>query len=193
MAETYDNIPSTQWLDGLTQMDQHNIRHILSLFGLLGIPESYLDVGCGTGIMVKTALKLGVRAYGIDQLVEPDWGKEFAHVNLVDLWKAPAPVDIVTCFEVAEHIHESAHATLAETLCGNIKEGAGHYLIFSAARPGQDGMGHVACRPAKYWHDEFRARGLNYDRDTTMNLALLWSNTRSSLDYLWDNLICFQR
>ena len=191
---TYDGVPRAEWINGLQEMDAHNVRHLLSLFGRLLIPESYLDVGCGTGIMVKTAMKLGVRAYGIDQLVEEDWGPNFFHVNLVDEFILPAePVDIVTCFEVAEHIHETAHATFCDTLCKNLKTGADHHLIFSAARPGQDGTGHVACRPAQYWHNEFILRGLSYNSHLTMNMALLWSNTGSSLDYYWNNLMIFSR
>ena len=122
-----------------------------------------------------------------------NWPDGFVHINLVDFWRAPEPVDVVTCVEVAEHIHESAHGTLCRTLCENIKAGSGHYLIFSAARPGQVGAGHVACRPAEYWHNEFKVYDMSYDRDATMNLALLFSNTRSSLNYWWDNLIVFQR
>lgn len=190
---TYDGVPHDEWMRGLTQMEEFNTRHLLSMFALLGIPESYLDVGCGNGAMVRTAAKLGVRAYGIDQLVEPDWGENFFHVNLVNLFTAPEKVDIVTCFEVAEHIHETAHGTLAHTLCDNLKPGVGHFLIFGAARPGQDGTGHVATRPSAYWHDEFRACGMSYDAQTTMNLALLWSNIRSPLNYFYDNLIVFNR
>ena len=196
---TYDGRDPKIWMDGLKEMDINNTRHILSLFGFLGIPESYLDVGCGTGVMVKIAKKLGVRAYGLDQLVDPtdkiNWPDGFVHLNLVDYWKAPEPVDIVTCFEVAEHIHPSAHGTLCKTLCDNLKEGPKHYIIFSAARPGQIGAGHIAdaCRPAQYWHDQLIEHNVHYDREATMNLALLWSNTRSNLDYMWNNLICFQR
>ena len=192
--DTYDGIPRSVWMNGLTEMDTHNIRHILSAFALLKIPESYLDVGCGTGIMVKIARKLGVNAFGIDQLVEEDWGDFFYHRNLVDYFKLPGgPVDIVTCFEVGEHIHESAHATFCDTLCNNLKKGSDHHLIFSAARPGQAGAGHVACRPAEYWHSEFILRGLSYNGNLTMNLALIWSNIGSSLNYMWDNLMVFSR
>ena len=193
MPDTYDGVPHEEWMNGLTEMDNHNIKHILSLFAFTGVPESYLDVGCGTGIMVKTALKLGVRAYGIDQLVEPKWGKAFYHVNLVDLWQAPEPVDIVTCFEVAEHLHEDAHATLCETIGNSLKKESGSRIIFSAARPGQDGTGHVANRPASYWHNQFILRGFSYSREDTMQLGLLWSNITSPLDYMWDNLIVFIR
>jgi len=191
---TYDGVPRETWMNGLTEMDQHNVRHLLTIFALMGIPESYMDVGCGTGVMVRTAQKLGVRSYGLDQLVEEDWGEGFHHVNLVDPFILPAePVDIVTSFEVAEHIHESAHSTFADTLTKNLKMGADHHLIFSAARPGQGGTGHVACRPAEYWHNEFILRGLSYNGQLTMHLAFLFSNIKSPLNYLWDNLIVFSR
>ena len=199
MGVTYDGRPIEEWMDGLKEMDLNNIRHLLSLFGFLGIPESYLDVGCGTGIMVKIAQKLGVRSYGIDQLVDEsdkvNWPDGFHHINLVDFWEAPEPVDVVTCVEVAEHIHPTAHATLCRTLCQNIKEGPDHYLIFSAARPGQLGAGHFpdACRPAEYWHEQMLVYNMHFDKEATMNLALLFSNTRSNLNYWWDNLIVFQR
>lgn len=194
---TYDGRRREVWMDGLQEMDKFNIKHLLITFAYLGIPESMLDVGCGTGIMVKTAMKLGVRSYGLDQLVDERdkaaWPDGFVHINLVDFWKAPAPVDIVFCVETAEHIHETAHGTLCATICENLKEGPGHYVIFSAARPGQLGAGHVAERPAEYWHNEMIAHNVHYDKEATLNLGLLYSNTKSALNYWYDNLIVFQR
>lgn len=188
----YDGELREHWLDGLANSSAYNVRHILSAFAMFGLPESYLDVGCGDGTMVRTAAMLGVRAYGVDQLVEPDWGTNFFHQNLVDYFKLPDdPVEIVTCLEVAEHLHESAHAALCETICNNLKPGG--ILIFSAARPGQGGTKHIACRPAEYWHNEMILRGLSYNAYKTMNLALIWSNIGSPLNYLWDNLIVFNK
>jgi cyclopropane fatty-acyl-phospholipid synthase-like methyltransferase len=192
MQQTYDGFSHAVWMKGLQQMDGHNIQHLLSLFALTGIPESFLDVGCGDGIIVKTAKLLGIRAYGLDQLVDDTWGDGFYHVNLVDFWKALSPVDIVMCIEVAEHLHESAHSTLCDTIANNLKKEAGSRIIFGAARPGQDGTGHVACRPASYWHERFIERGFSYSRDETMQLGLLWSNINSPLSYFWDNLIVFK-
>lgn len=190
---TYDGVSRETWMNGLTEMDRFNVKHILTIFALLDIPESYMDAGCGTGVMVRTAQKLGVRAYGLDQLVEPDWGEGFYHVNLVEAFTAPSPVDIVTSFEVGEHLHESAHATFCDTLASNLKPGADHHLIFSAARPGQAGTEHIACRPAEYWHNEFILRGLHYNAYLTLRLAHLFSNIESPLNYMWDNLIVFSR
>lgn len=189
----YDGYDKQIWLNGLEGMDRHNVRHILSAFALLGIPSSYLDVGCGTGIMVKIAAQLGAAAYGVDQLVDDTWPPNFFHKNLVDKFDLPAgPVDMVTCFEVGEHLHESAHPTFCDTLCNNLN-GGHHFLLFSAARPGQGGTGHIACRPAEYWHNEFILRGLSYNGFLTMNLALVWSNIGSPLNYMWDNLMIFEK
>lgn len=192
MPVTYDGIPVENWA-GLKDMDAHNVKHILSLFALLDIPDSYLDVGCGTGIMVKTAAKLGVKAYGVDQLVDETYGDGFFHVNLVDKFLLPEPVDIVTSFEVGEHLHPSAHAVYCDTLCNNLKNESGSHLVFCAARPGQGGNAHLAERPAEYWHQQFQLRDLSYNGHLTMNLALLWCNIGSSLNYMWDNMMVFSR
>lgn len=192
MPETYDGVDPARWA-GLKDMDRYNIKHILSLFALIDIPQSYMDVGCGTGIMVRTARALGVKAFGVDQLVDESYGEGFFHANLVNFFSLPEPVDLVTSFEVAEHLHESSHATYCDTLCENLKEDAGKHIVFCAARPGQDGIGHVACRPAEYWHQQFIMRGLSYNGHLTMNLALVWCNIDSGLNYMWDNLMVFTR
>ena len=143
--------------------------------------------------MVKVARMLGVQAYGVDQLVNDTWDPYFFHENLVNKFMAPNKVRLVTSFEVAEHIHESAHATFCDTLVDNMILETGSMLVFSAARPGQGGTGHVACRPAEYWHNEFILRGLSFNGHATMNLALIWSNINSPLNYMWDNLMVFSR
>lgn len=182
------------WMNGLEPQEKYNVKHLLALFAILGIPESYMDVGCGTGAMVRTAKRLGVSAYGLDQLVEPDWGDNFFHVNLVDPFKLPtSPVELITSFEVAEHIHASAHATYCDTICGNMRMMPGDHLVFSAARPGQGGTGHVAMRPAEYWHNEFILRGLHYDDFLTLTIAHVFSRIGSPLNYMWDNLMVFTR
>lgn len=187
-----DGYSRSNWMNGLGEMSKYNARHILSAFAVFGIPQVYLDVGCGDGTMVRTAQALGIDAFGIDQLVEPNWGEKFINANLVDYIKLPYQAQLVTCFEVAEHIHESAHATLCNTIADNL-QGGGHFLLFSAARPGQNGTGHVACRPAEYWHNEFLLRNLSYNNVMTMTLAAIWSRIGTPLNYLYDNLMVFEK
>lgn len=195
MNPTYDGETAETWLRGLETMRPWNVKHILTTLAYFDWPESLLDVGCGDGIMVETARKLGVRAYGIDQLVQPEWPTYFYHQNLVDAFRLEdnneGKVDIVMCLEVAEHIHETAHGTLLDTIIGNLKD-QGH-IVFSAAPPGQDGTGHVATRQAEYWRRELTNRGMTYSRMDTVNLALLWSHVRSPLGHLAGNLQVFER
>ena len=192
---TYDGVTRENWLKELDPMDRWNVKHILSAFSLFGIPDTLLDVGCGNGIMVRTAKKLGVEAYGADQLVEPDWEPYFFHHNLVDLFELPdgKKADMVISLEVAEHLHASAHATYCQTLCDNLKEGTDKFLIFSAARPGQNGTGHISCEPSSYWSYEFFIRGLTANDLMTSRLALLWSKIGSPLGHLSDNLLVFHK
>lgn len=190
---TYDGVDYARWIQGLKNTEKNNVKHLLALFAFLGLPDSYLDAGCGTGAMVRTARALGVQAYGVDQLVQPDWEDYFFHKNLVDPFRLDKPVSLVTSFEVAEHLHESAHATFCDTLVENLSKEPGSHLIFSAARPGQGGTGHVACRPAEYWHNEFILRGMSYNDHYTLSIAHIFSRIQSPLNYMWDNLMVFSR
>ena len=193
MNPTFDGETAETWLRGLNGMSDHNAKHILSTFAYFGLPKSRLDVGCGDGTMVKLARLLGVEAYGIDQLVQPDWPPYYYYRNLVDAFRLDHPVEMVLCLEVAEHIHETAHSTFMDTIVENMVPGIGARLIFSAAHPGQDGTGHVAMRPAKYWREEFTNRGLTHNRMDTINLALLWSHIQSPLGHLAANLQVFHK
>jgi hypothetical protein len=38
----------------------------------MGLPQSYLDLGSGTGAMVNMARKMGVDAYGVDLINGPE-------------------------------------------------------------------------------------------------------------------------
>jgi cyclopropane fatty-acyl-phospholipid synthase-like methyltransferase len=190
---TYDGEKEEDWLDGLKESAESNARVLLCAFARLGIPTTYLDIGCGDGTMVRMARRIGVLAFGVDQLVvEGEWEPYFYHRNLVDKFTFPSPFDLVTCVEVAEHIHESAHATLCDTICENLSSGGGH-LLFSAARPGQGGTGHISTRPAEYWGNEFTSRGLTQNIQLTMNLALLFSNINIAQNYFWDNLMVWEK
>lgn len=193
MRPTFDGQTAEEWIDGNSSMRPHNIKHILATFAYFGIPESFLDIGCGDGAMVEIARKLGVQAYGVDQIVQEDWPDYYFYRNIVDPFRLPSPVDMVFCAEVAEHIHETSHGHLMDTLTENMKSGVSAHLIFTAAHPGQDGTGHVATRPAVYWRRELTNRGLTYSRMDTLNLALLWSHIESPLGHLATNLQVFEK
>lgn len=197
MVTLYDGRTQEDWEKELEASREFNVRHLLALFAMFGVPETMLDVGCGDGTMVRTAVMLGIRAYGVDQLQKSYDPKStennLFHHNLVNPFRLPVQVKMVLCLETAEHLHESAHATLCETLVENLEPGRGNFLIFSAAYPGQGGNGHLSERPAQYWHKEFSLRSMNFRKDLTSQLALLWSNIGSPLFQLASNVMVFEK
>jgi hypothetical protein len=71
--------------------------------------------------------------------------------------------DLVFTIEVAEHIPRELHDRVADFLA----EHTAGFLVFSAGRPGQGGVGHIALRPRDEWQAEFEKRGLKYLPKTT--------------------------
>ena len=105
IATKKSNYKDYSW-DRLGSYFQRTARHIVDLFK----PERTLDVGCAKGFLVKALDELGVDAYGIDPSVyavsnaHPDVGDK---INLDSAQSIPYPdntFDVVTCFDVMEHV-----------------------------------------------------------------------------------------
>jgi O-methyltransferase len=83
----------------------------------------------------------------------------------VDIFDGPTPrvlnrrFDLVLSIEVAEHIPRNRHEFLFDFLVAR----AGRWIVFSGARPGQGGHGHVAERSELDWRSEFIRRGCVFD------------------------------
>ena len=76
--------------------------------------------------------------------------------------------DLVFTLEVLEHIPAARHEIAADFLAHATRK----WLVFSAARPGQGGTGHLpdSMRTADEWRAAFEARGLVFDIGATMAL-----------------------
>lgn len=175
-----------QWRTGLKEFDYSNQVMLLALFGTIGIPSSMLDVGCGTGAMVRTARALGVDACGIDQLVTPEYGQGFFKHDLSQPIDLERKFGMVTTIEVAEHLQPEYADTFCDTLAKHVT--ATGLLIFTAAMPGQAGFNHFNCQHVQYWADKLYARGMREQRELTYKLALAWRNAPTAITYLAANL-----
>lgn len=177
------------WIATLAPFDSWNERVIMALFALLGMPRTYLDVGSGTGSMVNLARKIGVEAFGLDNLPRPD-----AWLMRVDL-RYPVNLgmqfDLVTSIEVAEHIPIEFDATFCDTVARHVAPSG--LLVFTAAHPGQAGEDHVNCRPATYWRRMFYDRGLAYDEQRSLRVAHMWQCTQSPAYWLTANVQVFTK
>lgn len=121
-------------------------------------PASVIDVGCGEGWWAKAFQDAGVETVaGVD-------GHDGAHAVVpyrqVDLGQPftgdddMARFDLAVCLEVAEHLAPERAEGFVSDLCV-----LAPVVAFSAAIPGQGGVGHLNEQPPQYWADLFEACG----------------------------------
>ena len=116
-----------------------------------------VDMGCGPGHFVEAMREQGIEATGYDIEVR----KASDYVKYIDLtgeglpsWvKANVPTDasLVLCLEVLEHIRPAQTAKAVRNLVNLTDD----LIIFSAAQPGQGGIGHINCRSRDHWKSLF--------------------------------------
>jgi len=122
-------------------------------------PSSVVDVGCGPGTFLRSFRDQGVdELLGLDGppagagfLLDPGQFREVDLRGRVDLDRR---FDLALCLEVGEHLPESSSSTLVDTLVA-----AAPVVAFSAAWPGQGGMGHQNERWLSWWHRLFSDKG----------------------------------
>ena len=157
-------------------------------FGLAGSllslrPRSALELGCGLGLYTGFLHSVAgtTPAVGVEPMPMPSIGFRGATQLIANLLvgssnesvdggssRSPATAaaaaceatlgayDLVFSIEVAEHLPLSMHAALADLLVRHVSG----FLVFSAGRIGQPGVGHIGNRPADEWIELFTSRGL---------------------------------
>ena len=128
-------------------------------------PKTLLDIGCGPGMYVDELIKVGVPAFGID-IDDRVEGKDYLAKESIFDTKRTA--EVVTCYEVLEHIDPAYADQEVDALYNAIEPGG--TLVFTAAQPGQGGVAHINCRKREYWLKKFVAKGLIYHPGLTDGL-----------------------
>jgi glycosyltransferase involved in cell wall biosynthesis len=128
-------------------------------------PDKVLDLGCGPGMHVKAMRKLGINAIGYD--INPRI-KYSEFVQQKSVFDVKEKAELAICLEVAEHLPEEEAANFAKAVANCIKkEGV---LIWSAAHPGQGGIGHINCQPKEYWQKLLEEIGLVRDEELELKM-----------------------
>jgi hypothetical protein len=156
-------------------------------------PESSMDLGCGGGALVRALVNRGVDAWGVEGSV---FGQRLLPLR-IHLWDLRAPLaydrkyELVTCFDVAEHIEEEYADVLVDNVVNNTLPWG--FAVFGPAPEGQDGLGHVNCQHPSYWIEKFEARGFGLlSRETNLLRQEVKSDARHA--HLWwvaKNLMVF--
>jgi SAM-dependent methyltransferase len=133
--------------------------------------RTVVDVGCGEGWWALEFAARGCQVLGLDgaYVHGSPLGDRFRAWDLA----TPLPDDLGTfdlavCLEVAEHLPPERAAGFISDLCRLAPT-----VAFSAAVPGQGGVGHVNEQPPGYWVDHFAVHGFE------VSGALRWG--------LWDD------
>ena len=157
-------------------------------------PKSVIDVGCAIGDFVHYwKNNLNVEAYGIE-------GSESAReyfltdkIFILDLReeiKLNFSVDLVTCFEVFEHVEPEYTDQMLQNLAGMSNK-----ILASAAEPGAKGHHHVNCQPRDYWIERMNHLGYGHNDTIVHMIRTLWEPWRKKKEMgsYYRNLFYFER
>lgn len=128
----------------------------------------FLDVGCGDGLLVSEARRLGVEGYGVDRPGAPLWrgcDPEWRRAGDIERLDEPAGSwDVVSMFHVAEHLR--APLDLFRRVHGWLRPG-GIFLLqvpnsgsLQARFFGPRWYGYDVPRHLVHWSDESLSRAL---------------------------------
>jgi glycosyltransferase involved in cell wall biosynthesis/2-polyprenyl-3-methyl-5-hydroxy-6-metoxy-1,4-benzoquinol methylase len=127
-------------------------------------PGTVLDVGCATGILVESLRNLDVDARGIDVSAwaiaqVPEELREFYRVATVTE-EIEGNYDLITCFEVVEHLPAFVAARAIANLCRHADA-----ILFSSTPDDFDETTHLNVETAGYWANLFLDNGFLRDAD----------------------------
>jgi glycosyltransferase involved in cell wall biosynthesis len=129
-------------------------------------PKKFLDLGCGPGMHVRVMDSLGVDSLGIE-LDDRAQDPRIKNESILEL-HGKYTADLVMSLEVAEHIPEEFADDIVQNVVDSIEPGG--TLVWTAAHPGQGGIGHINCQPREYWIEKFTRQGLIQDETLEKNI-----------------------
>jgi len=164
-------------------------------------PKTALEFGCGLGTMSdfvarqanadvtclepeKSLAELVAAAHGNNAGTLRPLAANIFDENATDCVNhlKEKKFDLVTSFEVAEHIPVKYHDALVDFLANS----TGKWLVFSAAHPGQLGTGHIpeSMFDRNHWVQRFSKAGLVYmDKLSVVAQSSAWWNRFADLSF----------
>jgi SAM-dependent methyltransferase len=156
MTPPQDSDYDQDFFEWVREGSRRSARIIVPLIIELCSPSSVVDVGCGTGEWLAE-----FQQHGVDDVMGVDgkWLPKsqlsiaencFTELDLASPGRPDNRYDIALCLEVAEHLPPASAVPVVSYLTASAP-----IIIFSAAVPGQGGVGHVNEQWLDYWVDLF--------------------------------------
>jgi len=156
-----------------------NPRFNAGVYRLLGYPKSikFLDLGCAGGGLVKSFIEDGHSAIGVEgsdisrQLRSGEWDTIPFHLFACDITKpfcvvdaeeAPVLFDVVTAWEVLEHIPEEFLAGLISNIHNHLRTNGYFFCSIDLLPDGNPITGavyHKTLKSASWWEQQFTEFG----------------------------------
>lgn len=144
---------------GKGNFDNEILKILVNKFNI----KTMLDVGCGKGLQVENARKIGIDAHGVDgshQLLiyhEDYFHKhDFTQGEFITDEK-----DLSWSIEFLEHVEEK----YLNNIFSVFKKSK--YVFITHGLPKQGGYHHVNCQNEEYWIEKFAQNGFEYDKKTS--------------------------
>ncbi len=133
-------------------------------------PESVIDVGCGSGLLLSALSGRGVATLGLEyaeagMAMCRDRGVDVVRFDIKRDTARELRADVAVSTEVAEHLSSSCADRFVDLLTS-----VSDTIVLTAAEPGQGGSHHVNEQPDTYWIERFEARRYVFDE----SLAHRW-------------------
>lgn len=148
----------SDFFDSLIQSSSSSATFIAQYIYNSFKPRTVIDVGCGTGEILKVLSCLGeIECLGVEGPWIDKYQERYDKILFADLSEfipLRKKYDLAICLEVAEHLEERFASTLISTLTA-----ASDVIMFSAAIPGQGGTEHVNLKYPDYWAKHFWEHG----------------------------------
>jgi hypothetical protein len=155
---------------------------------------TWADVGAGSGAFAARAQGEGIEVAACEH---SSVGRRKARAQGVDsrpfdLTTDPPsdlePCDLAYSFEVAEHVPPELGERLVRHLSG-----IAPVVVFTAAHPGQGGIGHINEQPQPYWIELFEQSGMSHDLGASRDLAESFHRHGVRATWFADNVMVFRR
>jgi glycosyltransferase involved in cell wall biosynthesis len=179
-AEAYFSEYSARDYRGGAETRHRFFNHVADTIVAELAPETVLDAGCGTGMLVAALRERGVDARGIDiseyALAQiPQKLQRFFSVASVthDL---DGTYDLIVCIEVLEHVPAELAPVAVENLCRHTNN-----VLFSSTPDDFRDPTHINAQPMDYWAGLFAHHGFfrNVDLDASFLAPHAINFTRS--------------